>query len=235
MTSPISTVVRIAVLLAAVVVLAACGSNSPGLAASAPTSQVTSPTASSTSLTTPDASSSQPPSADRAYAQLTSAQLIKALPALDEMPAGYTAEEPDTSDTNETFCNYMQPNHENSYASITYDGTSTSAIAVSVRQYNSVDDASAQQVALAKAMQTCSSMTSSGTTLKVAQMSAPKLGYRTVGVALSSQGYTIAELFIQVGPAVLQVGEAGLGGADVTKVTGLAKKAIAKYQDAAMN
>lgn len=151
------------------------------------------------------------------------------------MPAGYTAEKPDTTDNNETFCNYKEPNHANNYASITYDGTSASAIAASIRQYDSVDDASAQQESLGAALRTCRSMTSSGHTLKVAQMSAPQLGDRTVGVALSSQGYTIAELFIQVGPAVLQIGEAGLGGADVTKVTGLAKKAIAKYEDAAKN
>ena len=64
-------------------------------------------------------------------------------------------------------------------------------------------------------------------------MSAPKLGDRSVGVALTSQGYTIAELFIQDGPAVIQVGEGGLGGADITKVTALANNAIAKYDSAA--
>jgi hypothetical protein len=235
MTSRTRTTMGVVTLMAAAVALAACGSTSSAPAASATTSQTTSPSAPSKSATTPDASSSVTASTRPAFKQLSSAQLIKALLALDEMPPGYTAEKPDTTESSETFCNYKRPNHANSYASLTYDSTSMNAIAASIRQYDSVDDATAQQEALVAALQTCRSMTSSGQTLKVAQMSAPKLGDRTVGVALTSQGYTIAEFFIQVGPAVLQIGEAGLGGADVLKMTRLSKKAVAKYEESAKN
>lgn len=209
--------------------LAACGSTSSTPSAD----ERPTPGASSPVPTQPATSSPASIPAVPTYAQLTSRQLIKALPALDDMPAGYTAEQPETKDTSTTFCNYKQPNQENGYASITFDGSSTSAIEAGIRQYGSVADASAQQAALAKALRTCHSMTSDGTTLKVARMSAPSLGDRSIGTALSSQGYTIAELFIQVGPVVIQVGEAGLGSADITKVTAIAKKTIAKYEDAA--
>ncbi|MFC6704626.1 hypothetical protein [Flexivirga alba] len=168
------------------------------------------------------------------YRQLTSDKLVNALLTLDDVPAGYTADKPERTDPNKNFCGYTQPNKENGYAAITFQRSSTSLIGHTVRQYDSVADASAQQDALAKAVRAGCSMTDNGTKLKVAQMSAPKLGDRTIGVELTSQGATVDEVFVQVGPVVLAVADAGVvGSADVTQMTAMAKKAIAKYKSAA--
>jgi hypothetical protein len=59
--------------------------------------------------TTAGVSPSTPSPTGPNYAQLAVDKLVDALPTLDDMPAGYTAETPETKDTNETFCNDKQP------------------------------------------------------------------------------------------------------------------------------
>lgn len=225
MTLPTRGALGAALLVPVVAALAACSFSSSAAASGTP-SAVSSQSAAPASATSP--SSTAP-----TYRKLTPDQLVKTLLTLDGLPAGYTAEKPDLTDSNETFCHYKQPNKENGYAAITFDGGSSSAIGHTIRQYDSVADASAQQDALAKAVQAGCSMTENGTKLKVAQMSAPKLGDRTIGVALTGGGVTIDEVFVQVGPSVLAIAEAGVGSANVTEMTSLAKKAIAKYESAA--
>jgi len=101
-----------------------------------------------------------------------------------------------------------------------------------LRKYDSAADASAQQDALAKAVRTGCSMTEKGTTVKLAEMSAPKLGDRTIGVSVKRNIASNAELFVQVGPEVLMVGEGNTGSPDIANMAALAKKSIAKYKAA---
>lgn len=212
--------------------LAACGGNSASSGPNkAPTASATStPTTGSTASAAPSVSSSTTPR----YRQLTSDQLVNTLLGLDEMPAGYTADKPDLTDSNATFCHYRQPNRENGYAAVTFERPPASALGNTLRQYDSVADASAQQEALAKAVRHGCTMTEKGTTLKVAEMSAPKLGDRTVGVSMKSDIASYAEVFVQIGPVVIMVGEGNTGSPDITKVTAIAKKSIAKYRHAAV-
>lgn len=221
----------VAVLVPALAALAACGGSSSASAPSrAPTA--TQPMAKSG---TPSASTvaTSRPAASPTYQQLTSDKLVDALLTLEDVPAGYTADKPERTDPNKTFCHYTPPNKENGYVAITFERSSTGLIGHTIRQYDSVADASAQQDALAKAVRAGCSMTDSGTTLKVAQMSAPKLGDRSIGVELTGSGATIDEVFVQVGPVVLAVADGGVGGADVAQMTSVAQKAIAKYKSAA--
>lgn len=203
-----------AALVPVVAILAACGSPS-------------SATPSISAAASPSGSSA---AAAPTYPQLTYAQLVKALPSLSDVPVGYTAEKPESKDSDVTACNFQPPNKETGYASITFDGTGGSDIAATIRQYGSATDASAQMAALVHATQAGCSMKTSGTTVRVAQMSAPKLGDSSTGFAISGQGFVIDDVDVQVGPAIIQIGQGGMAAANVAQATSVAKKAIADYQ-----
>lgn len=192
------------------------------------TGATTQSTQASAPSTAPATATSQSP-VGPTYRQLSSDQLVSALLTLDDVPPGYTADKHDRTDSNVTFCHYKQPNKENGYAAITFE-KSTGLIGHTIRQYDSVADATAQQDALTKAVDAGCSMTDNGKKLTVARMSAPKLGDRSVGVALTGQGAVIKEVFVQVGPVVLAVADVGVGDADAAQMTRVAKKAIAKYK-----
>lgn len=176
------------VLVPALAALAACGGSSSGPASgdAVITTQSTKPSAPSKASVE---GASKVPSAPT-YRQLTSDKMVNALLTLDDVPAGYTADKPDRTDSNVTFCHYKQPNKENGYAAITFE-KSTGLIGHTIRQYDTAADASLQQEALAKAVEAGCSMTDDDKKLTVARMSAPKLGDRSVGVTLSGQGAVI--------------------------------------------
>lgn len=216
-------------LVSALMAVAGCGGSS-----SASTVSNAAVTTQSTKASTPSKATAitSTPASTPTYRQLTSDKIVNALLTLDDVPAGYTADKPERTDSNVTFCNYKQPNKENGYAAITFE-KSTGLIGHTIRQYDSVADATAQQEALAKAVEAGCSMTDNGKKLTVARMSVPKLGDRSVGVTLSGQGAVIDEVFVQVGPVVLAVADAGAGDADVAQMTSVAKTAIAKYKGVA--
>jgi hypothetical protein len=214
----------------ALLALTACGSTTP---AAAPTTVA--PAIQATSVATP------PTPAVNEGRQLTAAQLAAALIGIDAMPAGYTAEPPQTKDAATTYCNYKLPTTATGYASRMFDtgsGLNQGAIVVTIRQYASVADAAKQSDALEAALQTCHSMKSGGQTIGIAEMSAPKLGDRAIGVMLaypSSVGkVNVPQVFFQVGPSLISVGGAStLSGMSTPDLEVVATAQIEKYRAAA--
>jgi hypothetical protein len=210
--------------------LTACGSTTP-----AAVTTTAAPAIQATSVAT------SPTPTVKEGRQLTATQLAAALVGIDAMPAGYTAEPPKTKDVTSTFCNYKLPTTATGYASRTFDtgsGLNQGFIQVTIRQYASVADAAKQSDALEAALQTCHSMKSSGQTIGIAEMSAPKLGDRAIGVMLTSSSsigkLNTPQMFFQVGPSLIAVGGVStLGAMSTSDLEVVATAQIANYRAAA--
>ncbi|MGW5201993.1 hypothetical protein [Streptomyces spiralis] len=204
------------------VTLAACGSTAePEAAKSA---------ASSSSTAADPASSSPTPQA----ALLTKAQLTSALLPLSRMPAGWSADGDDTPG-DKTFCDYRQPRKAQVQVSRTFQkggGLTATVAAVGIRQYASASDAAESFTAMEKALETCHQETYQGSVLKYSPMSVDKLGERSLGLRIDSDGSTMLQQFTLDGPVLINVGTGGLD-AEADTATKLLRDQVDRYEAAA--
>jgi hypothetical protein len=104
---------------------------------------------------------------------------------------------------------------------------------VSLRQFNSPEDASKAFNALTNAVNTCPGETIDGTEAKYTPMSAPKVGYASVGVRIEGDNFTVLQNFVLVGPTIISAGGGGLVNINSDQVTQLVEAQVEKYETAA--
>jgi hypothetical protein len=144
---------------------------------------------------------------------LSSEELTGVLLGVQDLPAGYSQEPPDTEKSNKTFCDYEQPFEPEVEASRTFTkggGMSTELLGVELRQYASPEEAKAAFDALTQALASCPGEDFEGSKLTYAPMSAPKIGDDSVGVKISSDGSNILQFYVVVGPSIIKTGGGGL-------------------------
>jgi hypothetical protein len=205
------------------VALAACSSTTTPTAAK--------PSAPSNSAVSSPASSSPTPEA----ALLTKAQLASALLSLSQMPAGWSTDSSDSAG-DKTFCDYRQPHKPQIQVSRTFQkgGGFTATIATAgIRQYASASDAAESFTAMETALETCHRETYQGSVLKYSPMSVDKLGDRSLGVRIDSDGTTLLQQFTLDGPTLINVGTGGLTDADADTATKLLRDQVDRYESAA--
>jgi hypothetical protein len=207
-----------AVLAAAALALSACGGGTD-----------TKPTAGQSAVASPT------PDAPK-YKTLGKAELTAVLLPLDAMPVGYSEDSSEQSSGDKTFCEYKQPFNARSKVSKNYikgGGFNSELIGVGLRQYATVEQASASFEALEKALQTCKQEISDGEKLTYSVMNLPKAGDRSLGVRIESRGATVLQGFSLVGPVLVNAGSGGLMKADADLVANLLNKQVDRYTTAA--
>ncbi|MFF3517449.1 hypothetical protein [Streptomyces sp. NPDC002573] len=205
------------------VALAACGNTATPTAAK--------PAASHSSATSSPASPSPTPQA----VLLTKAQLTSALLSLSQMPAGWSTDG-SSSTGDKTFCNYRQPHKAQVQVSRTFQkggGLTATVASVGIRQYASASDATESFTAMEKALESCHQETYQGSVLKYSPMSVDKLGDRSLGVRIDSDGATVLQQFTLDGPTLINVGTGGLADAGADTATKLLRDQVDRYEAAA--
>ncbi|MFI1391785.1 hypothetical protein [Streptomyces griseoaurantiacus] len=204
------------------VTLTACGSSDNPTAAK--------PAPSKSSAVASSASSSPTPQA----ALLTKNQLASALLPLSQMPAGWSTEGDDTPG-DKTFCDYRQPHKARIQVSRSFQkggGLTATVAAVGIRQYASASDAAESFTAMEKALETCRQETYQGSVVTYAPMSVDKLGDRSLGVRIESDGSTALQQFTLDGPVLINVGTGSLN-AEADTATALLRDQVGRYEAAA--
>lgn len=199
----------------------ATGSNTPGAVATSATTPTVSPT--------PEAP---------AYQILTQAALKKALLEVDQLPPGYSQDPPDKDGGNKTFCDYKPPTEEKFRVRRDFTkggGVSAELISITLRQFKSVEEASAAWNAMTKTLKTCKSEVYEGTKLTYSPMSAPKLGDASTGLKMDANGVTVLQNFVLVGPVLISGGGGGLMNADADTIANLLETQVERYVGAALN
>lgn len=114
-------------------------------------------------------------------------------------------------------------------------GMSAELVSITLRQFKSVEDASAAWNAMTETLKTCKSEVYEGTELTYSPMSAPKLGDASIGLKVDAGGMTLLQNFVLVGPVMISGGGGGLMNADADTIANLLKVQVERYVDAAMN
>ncbi|MFF9407580.1 hypothetical protein ACF1B0_18955 [Streptomyces anandii] len=204
------------------VTLAACGSTAEPEAAK--------PAASNRPTAAAPASSAPTPQATL----LTKVQLTSALLPLSQMPAGWSAAGDDIPG-DKTFCDYRQPHKVQVQVTRTFQkggGLTATVAAVGIRQYASASDAAESFTAMEKALETCHQETYQGSVLKYSPMSVDKLGERSLGLRIDSDGSTMLQQFTLDGPVLINVGTGGLD-AEADTAPKLLRDQVDRYEAAA--
>lgn len=182
----------------------------------------------------PTASASESPAAPT-YEVKTKDALEDLLLGIDDLPAGWS-QDPATEEGNKYFCDYDPPAEEKFRASRDFTkggGVSAEVARVAIRQFESVEDAKASWDALVKALKTCKSEVYEGSELTYTPLSAPKVGDASAGVKIESDGATLLQNFVLVGPVMISAGGGGLVTADADLAIELAESQVARYSQGA--
>lgn len=183
---------------------------------------------------TPSASASESPAAPT-YKVKSKDELEDLLLGIDDLPAGWS-QDPPTDEGNKYFCDYDPPAEEKFRASRDFTkggGVSAELARVAIRQFESVEDAKASWDALVKALKTCKSEVYEGSELTYTPMSAPKVGDASAGVKIETDGTTLLQNFVLVGPVMISAGGGGLASADADLAIELAEAQVARYSQGA--
>lgn len=181
------------------------------------------------------ASSPASPSLTPQAALLTKTQLTSALLSLSQMPAGWSIDG-DSGSGDKTFCDYRQPHKAQIQVSRTFQkggGLTATVATVGIRQYASASDAAESFTAMEKALESCHQETYQGSVLKYSPMSVDKLGDRSLGVRIDSEGATLLQQFTLDGPTLVNVGTGGLADAAADTATKLLRDQVDRYEAAA--
>lgn len=169
------------------------------------------------------------------YEVKTKDELEHLLLGIDDLPAGWS-QDPPTAEGNKYFCDYDPPAEEKFRASRDFTkggGVSAELARVAIRQFDSVEDAKASWDALVKALKTCKSEVYEGSELTYTPMSAPKVGDESAGVKIETDGATLLQNFVLVGPVMISAGGGGLASADADLAIELAEAQVARYSQGA--
>ncbi|MFC9282021.1 hypothetical protein [Streptomyces collinus] len=151
------------------------------------------------------------------------------------MPAGWSTEG-DASSGDKTFCDYRQPHKARIQVSRSFQkggGLTATVVTVGIRQYASASDAAESFTAMEKALRACHQETYQGSVLKYSPMSVDKLGDRSLGVRIDSDGTTVLQQFTLDGPTLINVGTGGLTNAEADTATKLLRDQVDRYEAAA--
>lgn len=174
------------------------------------------------------------------YKQLSKDQLVGALVELDALPKGFAVDETSTDPGKISYlCDYEKklklPEH-NRYAGRDFakgTGLQVDLVRSSIRQYDSVETSTAFFNALEEALKTCKETTQNGEKGKVSVVSADPIGDKSVMVKIDLEQLSIYTQYALVGPSFVQVAEASMLGVSPDTTVDVAKKQVAKYQEAA--
>ena len=209
----------ISLVVALLVVLASCSSADEGPSESDPGASA------APQATVPVAS----------YALLSESELEGTLLELDGLPPGYS-QDPPTESGNKYFCDYDPPTEERYRVRRDFTkggGLSAEVVSLTIRQFESVEDAEASWDALVEVTRTCDSEVFEGSTLNYSPLSALDLGDASVGVKIDSDGVTILQNFVRVGPSIVSGGGGGLVAVDADTIADLLAKQVDRYTAAA--
>ncbi len=210
----------------ALLMLAACGTSDQGSSTS-PTSKAS----------VPEASSSAPsPSSTPTFRQLDSSGLKRALLPLSAAPVGYSVSPPTSNeDANKYFCDYKPPFEEQARVRRDFQkgaGLGAELLSVAIRQYDTVEHASAAFDALATTVAGCTSDTVNGQTLTYAQVNLAPVGEKTVGVRIEGPAFLL-QGFSLVGPSILSAGAGSLTNADADLQARVLQQQVQLYESSA--
>ncbi|KAA1421245.1 hypothetical protein F0U44_02735 [Nocardioides humilatus] len=174
---------------------------------------------------------------DPALMVLNQGELEAALLTITDMPPGYSQDPPKDRPIH-YFCNYDPPVMPT--ATVRHDftkggGLSTELAVVRIEQLGNADEAARYYSALEDALGTCDGETYQDTALTYSPMSVEQTGDRAIGVKIEADDFTLFEVFILTGPAVLSVGVGGLVNTDANVLTGLVRRQVERYSSAASN
>ncbi|MFD3456368.1 hypothetical protein ACFWVC_29885 [Streptomyces sp. NPDC058691] len=213
--------------------LAACSSSTSPTAAGAPPAEQ-SPSRPAATGASPAAGSPTPGPGPRF---LTKNNLTAALLPLSEMPAGWSAGKSDGAGANRAFCDYQQPHDAEVQATGNFRkgaGTTASVAAFGLRQYATPSDAAEVFDAMEQALRTCHKETYKGSVRTYAAMNVAKLGDRSLGVRVESDGYTLLQQFTLDGPALISAGIGGTAHLDAHTAALLLRQQVDHYEAAAV-
>lgn len=185
------------------------------------------------STATTQAAPTTPPAPQ--YTILSKRQLKKAMPAVNDLPPGYSLHD-HSAGADRTFCEYKTPTQPKVKVSSTYmkgAGLSAQELMVTLREYASPEDAKASYDALVKTLNTCHHETYQGDRYTYRLTSAPQIGDDTVGVTISSGNMTAGEDFTLVGPTMVSVGGGGVLSSDFDQISNMLRWQVASYKAAA--
>ncbi|MFZ1362008.1 MAG: hypothetical protein WAS05_03600 [Candidatus Nanopelagicales bacterium] len=184
--------------------------------------------------------SSASPSPSVSYKQLNQDQLVATLVDLKALPNGFAVDDTLTKPGNVSYlCDYDKNANLpqlNTYAARDFSkgtGLQADVVRTGIRQYDSVEVSAKFFDALDQALKTCKETTQDGQTGKVSVVSADQVGDRSVMVKLDFKEVSLYTQYIQVGPSFIQVGNASMMGVNPDVTVDVAKKQVAKYQEAA--
>jgi hypothetical protein len=191
----------------------------------------------------PSASGSRAPSAATSPSAaapapkvLDQTALTGALLQVAEMPTGYGEDPDQRPPKDKTFCNYQQPHTPTVLVSRSFikgGGLGAEVAAVSLRQYADAAQAAAVFDALVTALQTCKGEKVDGKPATYAVMSMPKVGDKTIGVRIETDGATVLQSFALSGPVLVSAGVGGLMNVSGDVTAELLTKQVNRYTNAA--
>lgn len=139
--------------------------------------------------------------------------LEEALLSIDDLPAGWAKEAPDEDDEDKTFCDYEVAHEPVAEAGAQFS-TNSELLGVSIRQYDSEESAAEILDQLRDVLDDCTGEEIDGDDVSYSRLSADPVGDDTVGVRLAGESegfeFTLDEVFVLRGSAVLQVGLVGV-------------------------
>jgi len=217
---------RTLVLIPLLVALAACGGGNE-------------PKAGDGTRTVPESSAPSVPtvSATPVARSLNRDEIKAALLSLSEMPPGFSVDEDDVKDSGRRFCNYKLPHGSGTLVRRDFAkgaGLSGELFSVSIRQFETAQQAKESFDALETALTTCKGETVDGTKLTYSPMSTEELGQGALGVKVDFDDGTILQNFVLDGPSIVTAGTGGSLNSDVTTTLSLLRKQVEKYETASI-
>lgn len=167
---------------------------------------------------------------------LSKRELKSVLLTIDDLPPGYSQDPPSKDEGNKYFCDYKPPVEEKARFRRDFTkagGMSAEVLSLTIRQFESAEDARASWDVMVSTLKTCKSEVYDGSTLHYSRMSAPEMGDASAGVKIEADGVTIVQTFVLVGPALVSGGSGGLMDVDVDAATAALQKQVDRYESAA--
>lgn len=184
---------------------------------------------------TASAKPSATPATTPAPQPLSKKALTASLLSIDALPVGYSQDPPSPDTADKTFCDYKVPHEPTAVASRDFtkgSGLSSEFASTTIRQYATAKEAAESFAALADTLATCKSETYDGSKLTYTLMSTPKVGDKSIGVRIESDGSTILNQFALSGPALVNAGIGAIVNVNGDDAAAVFEAQVKKYEAA---
>jgi hypothetical protein len=178
----------------------------------------------------PNAGTSSAPSSKT----LTQQELQDTVLPVTLMPNGYKVDpENDGVESEETYCGYQQPHKASAYAERAFTKRAAFAsqiVLITVRQFDSAQQAKESFEALEKALGTCKTDVMNGERVTLTRLPAPALGQGSLGVNASLGAFSAPQFFTVSGRTLIGVGGTGIGGPSMDVLTEVLRDQVSRYE-----